>query len=154
MEQVLYEISNSVGWVVHAETERLVESTWILVMSYCENVWEWRVLFMINDESLGPCMWLLEWIKYKLHLFLSFTVLIMCPMNVCVNVICCWYLSILQWNVWMLAWVDSLCNLPLINDTRTNGVCDSHHISSDTFFSTWLRIDMSMPWGFLWWTLD
>ena len=30
---------------------------------------------------------------------------------VCVNVICCWYLSILQWNVWMLASVDSLCNL-------------------------------------------
>jgi hypothetical protein len=43
---------------------------------------------------------------------------------------------------------------PFISDTRPDGLCDSHGISGETFFSPRLKIDMSMPLGFCWSTLD
>jgi hypothetical protein len=42
----------------------------------------------------------------------------------------------------------------IIIDIRKYGLFDPHGISGETFFSLWLRIDMSMPWGFCWSTLD
>jgi hypothetical protein len=38
---------------------------------------------------------------------------------------------------------------PFIFDTRSDGIFDSHDVSDETFFGYRLRIDMSMPWGFV-----
>jgi hypothetical protein len=43
---------------------------------------------------------------------------------------------------------------PFTSNTQPNGLYDSHGDSGKTFFGLRLNIDILMPWGFCWSTLD
>jgi hypothetical protein len=101
-------------------------------------------------------IWILEDNQYNINFFISTICYGYYEVNAYLHLSFDSYYSIFHYLLINVCIPENFpyIHFPFTFEIILNGLCDSHGILSETFFSLYPRVDMSMPWSFFWSTLD